>query len=84
MPTAISQTATAPPQGDIVEAIFAGNVFRVLAKAGDVVSQGQPVLTVEAMKMETEVSAPKAGRLSEIFVREGDFVAIGDSLFAIA
>ena len=63
--------------------MLAGNVFRVLAKPGDVVNAGQPVLTVEAMKMESEISAPKAGTLSHLFVGEGDAVAVGDPLFTI-
>jgi len=51
---------------------------------GDRVEEGQPLLVVEAMKMETAVSAPKAGTVSEVFVREGDAVKVGDPLLAIA
>jgi len=36
------------------------------------------------MKMETTVSAPKGGTVSDVFVREGDVVAVGDTLVAIA
>ncbi|MDH3546484.1 MAG: biotin/lipoyl-binding protein, partial [Gammaproteobacteria bacterium] len=39
---------------------------------------------VEAMKMETVVSAPRAGTVSEVFVAEGDAVTVGDPLVAIA
>ena len=45
---------------------------------------GEPLLVVEAMKMETTVSAPKGGTISDVFVREGDVVAVGDALVAIA
>ena len=42
------------------------------------------LLVVEALKMETTVSAPKGGTISDVFVREGDVVAVGDALVAIA
>jgi oxaloacetate decarboxylase alpha subunit len=42
------------------------------------------LLVVEAMKMETTVSAPKGGTISDVFVREGDVVAVGDPLVVIA
>ncbi|MDH3546791.1 MAG: biotin/lipoyl-binding protein, partial [Gammaproteobacteria bacterium] len=42
------------------------------------------LLVVEAMKMETVVSAPKAGTVTAIYVRQGDAVAVGDPLVAIA
>jgi oxaloacetate decarboxylase alpha subunit len=41
------------------------------------------MLVVEAMKMETQVSAPKAGTITAVFVREGDVVAVGDPLVSI-
>jgi oxaloacetate decarboxylase alpha subunit len=41
------------------------------------------MLVVEAMKMETTVSAPRAGTITEVFVREGDVVAVGDPLVSI-
>jgi len=85
-PTASPDTpkTSAVVAGDAVKAVLAGNVFKVLVNIGDVVSEGQPVLTVEAMKMETQVSAPNAGTVAEIFVHEGDIVAVGDPLFTIA
>ena len=50
---------------------------------GSVVEQGQAVIVLEAMKMETEVNAPKSGSVSSVFVNEGDTVEVGDLLFAI-
>ena len=69
--------------GQPVPAALAGNVFKVLVGVGDTVSEGQPVLVVEAMKMETEVAAPRAGAVTAIHVQEGDAVAVGDSLISI-
>jgi len=85
-PTASPDTpkTSAVVAGDAVKAVLAGNVFKVLVNIGDVVSEGQPVLTVEAIKMETQVSAPNAGTVADIFVREGDIVAVGDPLFTVA
>jgi len=69
--------------GEPVPAALAGNVFKVLVSVGDTVSEGQPVLVVEAMKMETEVAAPRSGSVTAVHVSEGDAVAVGDSLISI-
>ncbi len=69
--------------GEAVKAVLAGNIFKVHVAPGDRVEEGQPLLVVEAMKMETAVSAPKGGTVSEVFVREGDAVAVGDALVTI-
>jgi oxaloacetate decarboxylase alpha subunit len=69
--------------GDAVKAVLAGNIFKVHVAVGDVVAQGDPLLVVEAMKMETAVAAPKAGTISQVLIAEGDVVAVGDSLVTI-
>jgi oxaloacetate decarboxylase alpha subunit len=51
---------------------------------GDTVTEGEPLLVVEAMKMETAIAAPRTGSVTDVFVREGDAVAVGDPLVAIA
>jgi oxaloacetate decarboxylase alpha subunit len=68
---------------DAVKAVLAGNIFKVHVAVGDTVEQGQPLLVVEAMKMETAVAAPRAGTVTDVFVSEGDAVAVGDALVAI-
>ena len=70
--------------GDAVNAVLAGNIFKVHVQAGDTVEKGQPLVVVEAMKMETAVAAPRSGTISSVFVAEGDVVAVGDPLVAIA
>ncbi len=70
--------------GESVNAVLAGNIFKVHVSPGTVVEKNDPLLVVEAMKMETVVSAPKSGTVSEVFVKEGDAVAVGDALVAIA
>lgn len=75
--------AGAGSSGTDVKAVLAGNIFKVHIAAGESVEQDQPLLVVEAMKMETVISAPKAGTISQVFVNEGDAVQVGDSLVAI-
>jgi oxaloacetate decarboxylase alpha subunit len=82
-PAVAARTTTTGRTSDAVKAVLAGNVYKVLVSIGDVVSEGQPMLLVEAMKMETQVSAPKAGTITDVFVREGDVVAVGDPLVSI-
>ena len=51
-----------------------GNVVRVLVKAGDEVSSGQPLLVMEAMKMEHTILAPASGIVEAVFFQPGDLV----------
>ena len=66
-----------------VRAPLAGNIFEVLVKPGQRVVEGDTLLLLEAMKMETEVSAPHSGVVGAISVSEGDVVAVGDLLLTI-
>ena len=81
-------TAGAPPPvaiagGERVKAALAGNVFKVLVAPGQEVIEGDTILVLEAMKMETEVSAPRSGMVGEVSVSEGDSVQVGDHLLTI-
>jgi geranyl-CoA carboxylase alpha subunit len=60
-----------------VRAAMNGRVVAVLVKAGERVAAGQPVLTLEAMKMEHVHAAPIAGTISAIDVAEGEQVTTG-------
>ncbi len=70
--------------GDAVKAVLAGNIFKVHVSPGDEITEGDPLLVVEAMKMETVVAAPKSGTVTDVYVAQGDIVAVGDPLVAIA
>ena len=69
--------------GDAVPAPLAGNIFKVEVKPGQRVQQGDVVIIMEAMKMETEVRAPHGGTVTSLVVKEGDSVALKDPLLYI-
>lgn len=85
---AVAPTPVAAPApsgaGESVNAVLAGNIFKVHVAPGAVVEKDDPLLVVEAMKMETVISAPKSGTVTDVFVKEGDAVAVGDALVAIS
>lgn len=66
-----------------VTAPMPGRVLRVLVAVGDEVTHRQGLVVVEAMKMENELGAPKAGRVTEIAVTEGVSVEAGRLLMVI-
>lgn len=68
------------PTGESIDAPLAGNIFKVNVRPGDSVAEGDVVIILEAMKMETEVRASSAGTVSKVNVSEGDSVAVGDTL----
>jgi len=67
-----------------LQAGLAGTVNKVLVTPGEQVVAGQTVMILEAMKMETEVSAMNSGSVAEVLVRQGDAVVVGQNLLTIA
>lgn len=63
-----------------VLASMAGNVWKVLVKAGDQVEAGQDVAILESMKMEIPIAVDFGGTVKEVKVNEGDFVNEGDAI----
>ena len=61
-----------------------GRVVKLLVKVDDPVKAGQTVVVVEAMKMENELRAPRAGRVSVVRCSEGVAVEAGQDLVTIA
>nr|WP_289110632.1 sodium-extruding oxaloacetate decarboxylase subunit alpha [uncultured Halomonas sp.] len=82
-PTAQSEAAAPAPSGESIDAPLAGNIFKVNVRPGDQVAEGDVVIILEAMKMETEVRASSAGTVSKVNVSEGDSVAVGDALIEL-
>jgi biotin carboxyl carrier protein len=66
-----------------VAAPMPGKVVRVLVAPGDAVEAGQGIMVVEAMKMQNEMKAARAGRVLSVVVKEGATVAAGDVLATI-
>jgi biotin carboxyl carrier protein len=60
-----------------------GKVVKIFVKAGDVVTEGQGLVVVEAMKMENELKSPKAGTVLEILAAEGQSVENGAKLLVV-
>ncbi|RCV89237.1 sodium-extruding oxaloacetate decarboxylase subunit alpha [Billgrantia montanilacus] len=81
--TASTPALPAAPSGETIAAPLAGNIFKVNVKPGDAVKEGDVVIILEAMKMETEVRASSAGTVSEVKVSEGDSVSVGDALIVL-
>lgn len=69
--------------GHPVPAPIPGAIMEIFVKTGDEVSQGQPILKMEAMKMENVINAPVSGKVGIINVSPGDAVAQGQELMQI-
>ena len=82
--TATSSTSEPVGEGKDMVAPLSGNIWKIEASEGDQVEEGDVVLILEAMKMETEIRAPFAGVITAINVSEGDTVQVGDALITIA
>lgn len=79
-PAASASSASA----DAVTAPIAGVVLGVKAPVGTAVKAGDVVLIIEAMKMENEIVAPKAGKVTAVYVEKGNTVENGSPLFEIS
>ena len=66
-----------------VRSEMVANVWKVVVKAGDTVSAGDPLVILESMKMEIPVEAPEDGRVAEVAVTEGGVVQEGDLIATI-
>ncbi|MBN6710887.1 sodium-extruding oxaloacetate decarboxylase subunit alpha [Haemophilus haemoglobinophilus] len=71
-------------EGNPVNAPMAGNIWKVLVNEGQKVAEGEVLLILEAMKMETEIRAATSGTVQGIKVKAGDTVAVGDTLLTLA
>ncbi|HBR1675062.1 TPA: pyruvate carboxylase subunit B, partial [Klebsiella quasipneumoniae subsp. quasipneumoniae] len=84
-PSSAPVPAAAPAgAGTPVTAPLAGTIWKVIAAEGQTVAEGEVLLILEAMKMETEIRAAHAGTVRGIAVKAGDAVAVGDTLLQLA
>ncbi|EFR44902.1 acetyl-CoA carboxylase biotin carboxyl carrier protein subunit [Streptococcus pseudoporcinus] len=76
-------TPVAPAGADAMASPMPGTILKILVKVGDTVSENQPLMILEAMKMENEIVASQAGTVSAIHVSQGQSVNAGDGLITI-
>ncbi|MBC7005459.1 sodium-extruding oxaloacetate decarboxylase subunit alpha [Photobacterium sp. BZF1] len=75
------------PQASTAEELpapLAGNIFKINVQPGQQVSEGDVLVILEAMKMETEVRAARSGTVQDLHVKEGDSVAVGSPILSLA
>ncbi len=84
----ISVPQTILPKRDFssktIKAALAGAISEVFVKEGDLVKEGQKLLTLSAMKMENEIVSEFVGKIKEIKVKQNDKVKEGDDLILLA
>lgn len=68
---------------DVMTAPMPGTILKVLVNQGESVQENQPLMILEAMKMENEIVAGKSGIVAGIHVSSGDMVNPGDALITI-
>ncbi|MFG2418435.1 5-oxoprolinase/urea amidolyase family protein [Streptomyces sp. NPDC048448] len=83
-PAPAAAEVTVPAGGRLVEAEFAASVWQVNVEPGDRVTAGQPLLALEAMKMESRVAAPADGVVRQVLTRPGAQVEAGTALVVLA
>jgi len=74
---------TQPITGEPLPAPLAGTIFKIKVTEGQTISEGDVVVIMEAMKMETEIRAAKSGVVLSISVKEGDAVQVGSALLVL-
>ena len=78
-----SDSSMAEDGPQVVASPMPGKVVKLLVGPGDEVEDGQPLIVIEAMKMENELRAPTAGVVAEVFVAEGEAVDARTKLIAL-
>ncbi len=84
VPAPAPMPAPAPAGAHVQSAPMPGTILDIHVKVGDPVTANQPIMVLEAMKMENEVVADKDGVIASIDVAKGAMVNPGDALFSIA
>ncbi|MGE4569782.1 MAG: biotin/lipoyl-containing protein, partial [Gammaproteobacteria bacterium] len=76
----------AAPVGDAedVNAPLSGTIWKVLVSPNQQINEGDTLVVLEAMKMETEIKAARSGTVVNVSVKEGDSVTVGQALLSLA
>jgi oxaloacetate decarboxylase alpha subunit len=83
-PAETAQSTPSDNEGATINAPLSGNVFKVLVTEGDAVKDGDVIIILEAMKMETEVRSTSSGRVTKVITKEGDSVSSGEPLLTLS
>lgn len=84
-PAAASVSAApALAAGEVVKSPMPGNILKINVTVGQKVNEGDTLFVLEAMKMENEIAAPKAGTVAQIIVSKGAVVETGAPLVVIS
>ena len=84
-PAAASVSAApALAAGEVVKSPMPGNILKINVTVGQKVNEGDTLLVLEAMKMENEIAAPKAGTVAQIIASKGAVVETGAPLVVIS
>jgi len=83
-PQAAAPLAAPVGNAEDVSAPLSGNIWKVLVSLNQQVNEGDTLVILEAMKMETEIKAGHSGVVANINVKEGDSVAVGQVLLSLA
>lgn len=75
--------ASTPAGSDAMPSPMPGTILKILVNVGDTVQENQPLMILEAMKMENEIVAGKSGLVTGIHVKQGDMVNPGEPLITI-
>ncbi len=77
-------TETPATGGEPIGAPLSGNIWKVMVSVNQKVNEGDVLVILEAMKMETEIKAARGGVVTEVSVKEGDAVTVGQTLISLA
>ncbi len=72
------------PDINLIKAFIPGTIAKIMAKRGQNVSKGEPLLLLEAMKMRNLIVAPKNGKIKKIWVNKNDLVSREQLLIEMA
>ncbi|WP_100655758.1 sodium-extruding oxaloacetate decarboxylase subunit alpha [Alteromonas flava] len=83
LPNAQQTTVNTSASAQSIDAPLSGTILKILVKPGEQVEEGEVVIILEAMKMETEVRSAISGTVSQVSVAEGDSVQSGQALIVV-